>query len=248
MTNSFNPVMHTKELMPGVKISNDRCLILDDSVMVISDLHLGYESALEAEGLHLPRINTQSIRESLHRCIHRYEPETVVMLGDIKHDFRRPDWECRRDILELLDFISETSRPVLVKGNHDNFLQNILSGSRYEVVDSLRVGNLHLEHGHEDSGRRPLAIGHEHPSIRIYDSIGAHVKLPCFLWVPQEQVVVMPSFSLFSGGNDISSGDRGSFMSPSLMEASKEGIEVFAVSEIGLLPLGTLDGIQALRF
>jgi hypothetical protein len=32
------------------------------------------------------------------------------------------------------------------------------------------------------------------------------------------------------------------------MEASTEGIEVFAVSEIGLLPLGTLDGIQALRF
>jgi len=239
--------MQTKELMPGVRISNDRCLLLNDTVMVISDLHLGYESAMESEGLHLPRINTQGIRDSLHRCLHRYEPETVVILGDIKHDFRRPDHECRNEILEILELISETAEPVLVKGNHDNFLQNILSGTRFQLLDRMQAGRFHLEHGHEDGGSRPVVIGHEHPSLRIYDQIGAHVKLPCFLWAHQDQVLVIPSFSLFSGGNDISSGDNDVFMSPALQKTRADDIDVYAVSEIGLITLGALSSLQGLR-
>lgn len=231
-----------------MRISNDRCLMLNDDVMVISDLHMGYESAMESEGLHLPRINTQGIRESLHRCLHRYEPGTVVILGDIKHDFRRPDYECRQEILEILELISETAEPVLVRGNHDNFLQNILAGTRYQLLDRFQAGMFFMEHGHEDSGSRPMVIGHEHPSLRIYDQIGAHVKLPCFLWAHREQVLVIPSFSYLSGGNDISTGDNGVFMSPALRNISSDDIDVYAVSEIGLITLGALSSIQGLRF
>lgn len=241
--------MQTKELLPGVLISNDRCLLLKDGdVMVISDLHLGYESALEEDGLHLPRINTNSIKESLHQSIHRYEPKTVVLLGDIKHDFRRPDNECRREIIEILDLIAETSRPVMIRGNHDNYLQNIISGTDYEMFDYLDVAGFRLEHGHSDSGIRPVILGHEHPSLRIYDGIGAHVKLPCFLYARNEGAIVIPSFSRFSGGNDIGSGDVGAFMSPALKTVRIGGIEVYAVSEIGLISLGNIDNIQTFRF
>ncbi|MBO4797229.1 MAG: hypothetical protein J5494_00405, partial [Candidatus Methanomethylophilaceae archaeon] len=53
------------EILPGVRITSDRCLILDEGpTMVLGDLHLGYERALENEGVYLPRINTDSIRES----------------------------------------------------------------------------------------------------------------------------------------------------------------------------------------
>lgn len=241
--------MQTLELSPGVSISNDRCLLLEDgAVMVISDLHLGYESALEEDGLHLPRINTTSIKESLHRTIHRYEPETVVLLGDIKHDFRRPDQECRREILEILDLISETSRPVMIRGNHDNYLQNITSGTDYEVFDYIDTATFRLEHGHFDSGVRPVILGHEHPSLRVYDSIGAYIKLPCFLHARNEGVIVIPSFSLFSGGNDIGSGDTGAFMSPALKTVQIGKIEVHAVSEIGLINMGGIENIQTFRF
>jgi len=241
--------MQRKELSPGVSISNDRCLLLNDgAVMVISDLHLGYESALEEEGLHLPRINTNSIKESLHQAIHRYEPDTVVLLGDIKHDFRRPDYECRREILEILDLIAETSRPVMIRGNHDNYLQNIITGTDYEMLDHIDMAGFRLEHGHSDSGRRPVILGHEHPSLRIYDGIGAHIKLPCFLHAKEEGVIVIPSFSRFSGGNDIGSGDIGAFMSPALKTVQIRNVDVYAVSEIGLISLGNMENIQTFRF
>ncbi len=232
--------MQCLDIMPGVRLSNDRCLILDDSTMIISDLHLGYESSLESEGVHLPRINTLGIRESLHRCLDRHEPDTVVILGDVKHDFRRPDGECRRDIMSILELIAETARPLLVRGNHDNYLQNVIAGSRFEMHDSLDIAGFRLEHGHEDSGVRPVVIGHEHPSLRIRDATGASVKLPCFLWSERAGVIVIPSFSRFSGGNDIGLSGGG-FMSPALAEVGSEELEVCALSEIGLLPLGSLD-------
>ena len=77
------------EVFPGVTITNDRCLILKEGpTAVIGDLHLGYESALESEGMFIPRTNTESVRDSLNRIIDKYEPARIVLLGDIKHDFR----------------------------------------------------------------------------------------------------------------------------------------------------------------
>ena len=82
--------MRTLEIRPGVRITNDKCLLLDDGpTAVIGDLHLGYEHALEQDGLYLPRINTGSIRDALNDLLSRYEPERLVLLGDVKHDFRR---------------------------------------------------------------------------------------------------------------------------------------------------------------
>ena len=80
-------------VMPGVTITNDRCLILDEGpTAVIGDLHLGYESALEEEGMFIPRINTESVRDALNRIVDDYEPARIVLLGDIKHDFKRSSY------------------------------------------------------------------------------------------------------------------------------------------------------------
>ena len=62
--------MDSKEIEPGVRITNDRCVVFDrEKVLVIGDLHLGYERALEDEGMYLPRLNTESIRELLNRIL-----------------------------------------------------------------------------------------------------------------------------------------------------------------------------------
>lgn len=78
----------TMRIRPGVTITNDRCLLLDEGrTMVIGDLHLGYESALEGEGMFIPRMNARTIHENLNMILDRYEPRRIVLLGDIKHDF-----------------------------------------------------------------------------------------------------------------------------------------------------------------
>ena len=72
--------MDSVEIEPGVRVTNDRCLVLEkEHTLVIGDLHLGYEKALEDEGVYIPRMNTGSIRDSLNRIISKYEPETIVL-------------------------------------------------------------------------------------------------------------------------------------------------------------------------
>ncbi|MBR3410286.1 MAG: phosphoesterase, partial [Candidatus Methanomethylophilaceae archaeon] len=71
--------MRSIEILPGVRVTSDRCLVMDEGpTVVMGDLHLGYERALENEGVYLPRINTDSIRESLNDILCRYEPQRVV--------------------------------------------------------------------------------------------------------------------------------------------------------------------------
>jgi hypothetical protein len=230
------------EIIPGVRASNDRCLVLDEGpTVVIGDLHLGYERALEGEGIYLPRINTGSIRDSLNRIICRYEPKRIVLLGDIKHDFARAPYECRTEVTRIIRMLTEAAEVIVVRGNHDNFLQNILSDIGIELLDFVDIAGFRLEHGHIDSGKRPVIIGHEHPSVRISGAMSGSLKLQCFLYLEDPGVLVIPPFSPFSSGNDVSSE---SFMSAACRNADMDTSIVYGVSDIGMMKLGCLSDIR----
>ena len=111
------------EVFDGARITSDLCLHLpDERTVVVADLHLGYESALEAEGIHIPRVQTRTVKEALARLIERYEAERVVLLGDVKHEFSRNLGQEVRDVRSVLDSISDLVDIVIVKGNHDNLI------------------------------------------------------------------------------------------------------------------------------
>lgn len=232
--------MRTLEIRPGVRITNDKCLILDDGpTMVIGDLHLGYERALEQDGLYLPRINTGSIRDALNEIISRYEPERIVLLGDVKHDFRRAGREERDQVRAIVELITEAAEAVVVKGNHDNYIQNIVSDLGVIAVDHVDIMGYRLEHGHEDSGKRPVIIGHEHPSVRILGAVGGGMKIQCFVHAEKEGVIVIPPFSPFSAGNDLVA-DEDCVMAPALKASDYGSARIYGVTDMGLMDLGTL--------
>ncbi|MGI6008610.1 MAG: metallophosphoesterase [Methanomethylophilus sp.] len=234
------------KVMPGVSITNDRCLILDEGpTAVVGDLHLGYESALEDEGMFIPRINTQSVREQLNLAIDRYEPARIVLLGDIKHDFRRSSYKAREEVRSIVKLARDAAETVVVKGNHDNYLQNILSDLGMEAVDYVDIGGYRLEHGHIDSGKRPVIIGHEHPSVRIPGEMSGGMKLQCYVVARNEGVIVIPPFSPFASGNDLNPGPE-AVMAPALKACDLEEAEIYAVSEMGLMELGKLEDISML--
>jgi len=227
------------EVLPGVRVTNDRCLMLDDGpTAVIGDLHLGYESALEDEGMYLPRINTQSIRDSLNTILCRYEPSRFVLLGDIKHDFKRAPHECRADVTMILEMLRDACEVIIVKGNHDNFIQNILSDVNMEAYDNIDLAGMRFEHGHADSGKRPVVIGHEHPSVRFPGQGRGSIKMQCFVHSASSGILVIPPFSPFSSGNDISSGDA--FMSPACKSARMDDADIYGISDLGMLRMGKL--------
>ena len=221
------------EVLPGVTITNDRCLLLEEGpTAVIGDLHLGYESALESEGMFIPRTNTESVRDALNRIIDKYEPARIVLLGDIKHDFRRSSYQSRED--------------VVIKGNHDNFLQNILSGIGINALDYIDIMGYRLEHGHVDSGIRPVIIGHEHPSVKIPGELSGSMKLQCFVVSRKDGVIVIPPFSPFASGNDLNPG-KDAVMAPALKGCDLSEVDVYGVSDLGLIRLGGLQDVNSLK-
>lgn len=234
------------EILHGVTITNDRCLLLEDGpTAIIGDLHLGYESALESEGMFIPRINTESVRDALNRIIDRYEPERIVLLGDIKHDFKRSSYQAREDVRNIIKLVDEAAEAIVIKGNHDNFLQNIVSSLGINTLDYIDIMGFRLEHGHVDSGIRPVIIGHEHPSVRIPGELSGAMKLQCYVHARNEGVIVIPPFSPFASGNDLNPGPN-AVMAPALKACDVREAEVYGVSDMGLMKFGKLDDVSLL--
>ena len=237
--------MESMEILPGVRVTSDRCLVLDDGpTVVLGDLHLGYEKALEEEGMYIPRITTDSIREALNRIICKYEPKRIVLLGDIKHDFKRTRYEGKEEVRKIIELLENAADVIVIKGNHDNFLQNILYDTDLMAVDYVDLCGFRMEHGHNDSGKRPVIIGHEHPSVRIAGSVSGGVKLQCFLHLKEEGIIVIPPFSPLSSGSDLSLAGPETFMSPACRAANVGDADVYALSEFGILLIGKLSEIE----
>lgn len=230
-----------------MRITSDRCLILDDGpTVVLGDLHLGYERALEMEGMYVPRTNTESIRDSLNKILCRYEPQRVVLLGDVKHDFKRSGFEEKREVKKIVSLLGEAAETVVVKGNHDNYIQNIVGDLGILAVDHIDIMGYRLEHGHSDSGIRPVIIGHEHPSVRIPGAVGGGLKIQCFVHAREEGVIVIPPFSPYSSGNNLVL-DESCVMAPALKSTDFASAELYGVTDMGLMDLGTLRDLSEVR-
>ena len=236
--------MNQLEVMPGLTITNQLSAMVDGT-LVVSDLHIGYESMLEDSGLHLPRIQTETMRDSLMDIVDRYSPDRFLILGDLKHEFSRnlaQEWSEARRILGTLQDHGEV---IIIRGNHDNYLSTIASKLGVELVDDYSASGIHFVHGHLPCENRPLVMGHEHPSVRLFDSVGAYVKLPCFLHFEREEVLVMPAFSPLAAGTDITSGTG--TLSPVLEGADLARAKVYGCSEIGILNLGEVGRLSRSR-
>jgi putative SbcD/Mre11-related phosphoesterase len=234
--------MEDNEVFPGLRISRHHALFVEDqSLLVVADLHLGYEGALLEQGVSIPRFQKNVMLERLKRLLERYSPDRILINGDFKHEFSKnltQEWE---EVTEVLDFAVSQAEVKLLRGNHDNFLKTILAKKGLDLSSTSNADRLTFAHGHEDiSWEDKLVIGHEHPSLGLRDRIGATAKLPCFLVTPS--VIVLPAFSPLALGTDVTTLR---FISPPLRSVPMEKGRVYAVEEkTGLLDFGMLEEIR----
>ncbi|MCL1978811.1 MAG: phosphoesterase, partial [Methanomassiliicoccaceae archaeon] len=149
----------------------------------------------------------------------------------------------RAEVRRIIELLTEVSDVIVVKGNHDNFLQNILSDMGLMAVDYVDMGGFRMEHGHVDSKVRPVIIGHEHPSIRIPGAISGGMKMHCFVHQKEDGVIVLPPFSPFSSGNDLMLDGR-CIMAPALSGSAFSEADIYGVSEVGIMKLGKLKDVM----
>ena len=230
--------MDEVQVLPGVKATRDYALYLEEEkALVISDLHLGYEGAMWRQGVSLPRFQKKHMIERLDHLLDRYAPDKLVVAGDFKHEFSRNLREEWNEVLDVLGFLEDKVEPVLVRGNHDNFLMTITYRKGLDLHEpAFRLGRFTVAHGHQEvEAPDGLIMGHEHPALRLKDTIGATLNLPCF--TVREDLIILPAFSPLAHGSDIL---RGPYLSPMVSREAILDSQIYGLDEkLGILEFGT---------
>ena len=237
--------MDRLEVGKGVEVTRDFALFLrEERALVISDLHLGFEGALAEQGVSIPRFQRRVILERLGAMLDRTKAETVIVAGDFKHEFSRNLTDEWIEVKQVLRFIRERANPVLVRGNHDNYLATILGDLRLTLHDRADVAGHTIVHGHEEvSTLHPIVMGHEHPAVKLRDELGAVVSVPAFLVT--DRLIVLPAFSPLALGVDVSEYP---YLSPILNRTPIDDARVIGVDEReGLMEFGRVGRLKDLR-
>jgi len=211
-------------------------LIISKKILVLSDLHIGYEEALAKQGLLVPKFQLKEVMKNLESIIKNKRFEIIIINGDLKHEFGRISEQEWRDTLKVIDFLaSKCKKLLLIKGNHDTILGPIADKRNIELKDYYfdAKNKIYVTHGHripKDSDFKKaetVIIGHEHPAVSIHEG-AKHEIYKCFLFgnYKNKKLIVMPSFHFVTEGTDII---KNRLLSPFLKNI--EDFSVFAVAD-----------------
>jgi hypothetical protein len=222
------------------------CLRTQSSV-TIADPHLGYEEALNKEGILVPRSHLALVKERLEKIFNGIEVtsdqklDTFIINGDLRHQFGPLSSQEWKESLSLLDFIKKKAKEVIiVKGNHDpnlGFLEDKVSN--LSIVEKYKRNGCLFLHGDELPSDEVILdveviiIGHEHPVVSVRDNVTTRSEpYKCFLKgsFKGTYLIVQPSFNLLAKGSDLT---REFPLSPFLKQIGLGDLEVFPVSDEG---------------
>ena len=241
------------EIVDGIEII-DLCLYVKEyKTLIVSDIHIGYEEALNKRGVLVPRMQFKDTMERFELIFSlldkkKYVVDKIIINGDLKHEFGRISETEWRHTLRLLDYFATFTKDiVLVKGNHDTFLKPIAEKRPFvSFVDHVRLGGVLVLHGDVvkedliDSSVKVIVIGHEHCAISI-SSWPRTEKFKCFLRgrFKRKDLIAMPSFNLVVEGTDVL---KEKLLSPFLKKVLD--FDVFVVSDEEVLDFGKLKKLQ----
>ncbi len=231
-------------------------MLADVGALVVVDLHIGYEEVLLESGIHLPRSQYGRIKLSIVEALERFDPDSLVLLGDVKHEFggaTRQEWV---EVLDLIRSLKSTVDIQVVRGNHDNYLIPILRREGIPLLDpGLSVGRYYLVHGHKPleglpEGAEFLVMGHEHPAVGLRDELGVKRKFKCALLgsLDDLSVLVLPAMSPLAPGTDVLATPRRDLLSPILSRLDVGQFEVVVTDEeAGTMRMGTVAQLRRVQ-
>ena len=220
-----------------------------EKILVIGDLHLGFEKMLRKNGLDFPIKQFEGIKEEIERTIRHIKArygkiERIVLLGDIRHHYSF-EAEEKNEVNKLIAFLKnyvEEKNIVFIRGNHEKNHKS----QRY--IDYYIVKDILFVHGDRDFIEiydpkiKSVVMGHLHPSITLRDEMNIrNEKYKCFLVgeYRSKNFIVVPSFLTLTEGvtaNEIEEiGDNFFSIIPN---KKLDNFEVFVCQNIGEEPLG----------
>jgi len=209
----------------------DLALYLEqEKVLILSDLHIGYEEYLNKQGVLVPRFQLEDLTKKINNILDRIDASKIVINGDLKHEFgtiSKQEWQ---DTIKILDLFNG-KEVILIKGNHDTILGPIAEKKNIEIKDHYKINDIYICHGDkipddEDFKKSKIVIiGHEHPAVSFRER--ADEKYKCFLkgkW-KNKLLLVTPSLNLVTQGVDIT---KDKTLSP-FLQNHIDDFEVFVV-------------------
>ncbi|MBU2522810.1 MAG: metallophosphoesterase [Nanoarchaeota archaeon] len=194
----------------------DKALFFPEKgILVIGDLHIGYDYMLKQSGILVPERQIDEILSNLDRIIKEVKKRKgninkIIFLGDLKHSFGF-EFEERDELKKVLNFLGKEvpgKDIIFVKGNHDTM----------DYTPKKTMKQFHTEdeiffaHGHEnflemfDKKIKTVVSGHLHPSVLIAEKEGVKKEtFKCFLEGTHKgkTFIVLPSFLGFIEGTNV---------------------------------------------
>ncbi len=194
-------------------VQSQPALILDDRkrYLVVTDLHIGFESRLAANDIHIdPKEIISETVQNLEKIIESEKPDSLVLLGDIKSSVRsisKIEWNA----VPLFFEIGGKIETIVIPGNHDGNIQKLVP-DRVTISSSvgLVIGDILLTHGHvmpsENLSRiNKIVMGHVHPVYfhegsvldgqRVWISIKAEKSQIFPSSTGEIEIIIVPSFN-----------------------------------------------------
>lgn len=210
----------------NIEIRDLGLYLVKEKTLIISDIHIGYEEALNRQGILVPRVYFKEFLTRLAKMLDGVE--TVVLNGDIKHEFAgmsSTEWKGSKELFELL----AGKKIIIIQGNHDPMLPYVFTKTK--IVPFLRLGEVLIAHGDvilKEENPDVIIIGHEHCAIGLQE--GSRVeRFKCFLkgTYKRSTLIAMPSCNLATEGTDIMRSEK---LSPYLQQ-NLNSFDVFIVSD-----------------
>ena len=188
--------------------------LVDESALILSDLHYGVEAEMLRGGVWVPNRSTGRTEKVL-KLIKQTKSKRLILLGDVKHQVPHNSKQQRTDLEQFFMAVNRVAKVEIVPGNHDGGLEDIIpSDVKFHKSDGFVIEEIGMVHGHawpsqEVMNSKILVMGHEHPALSFRDRLDKLHSEPCWLRAPMleherydkvpKQLIVMPAFGELAG-------------------------------------------------
>jgi len=182
--------------------------------LVITDLHIGFESNLSQNNIFLGKNTTvnESIKE-VEKILDKTKPDSLILLGDIKSGIKsitKIEWDA---VPVFFESINKHVSITIIPGNHDANIEKLIPNVvTVATSKGLIIDDTLLTHGHtmpteNFSHINKIIMGHVHPVFFQEESVvngkRVWVSLKCNKQnifpskVGELEITIMPSFNKY---------------------------------------------------
>lgn len=173
-----------------------------EETLIVSDLHLEKGSSFAARGVMLPPYDTRTTLARLAALMRRYQPQTLISLGDAFHD-GGAEARMNESDAEILENMMKACDWLWILGNHDPEPPRRFAADTAYV---RKIGPLVFRHEPRETAFVGEIAGHLHPCARVSNE-GRLIRRRCFAVggtdPDRQERLIMPAIGAYTGGLNI---------------------------------------------